>query len=133
MRKRQITPGIASNTGAYSPGIAVGQMVFVSGQGPLDRKTKKIIGKTIEEQTRVTLQNVQAILKAAGSSMNDCVKLTAYLSNMRHFDRYNSVYKTFFRDPLPARTTVQAKLWGGILVEIDAIAIKGSAANDKVK
>jgi 2-iminobutanoate/2-iminopropanoate deaminase len=121
-----IIPGVASNTGAYSPGIRVGRQVFVSGQGPLKRGTTEIVGTTIEEQTRHTLENIKAILEAADCTMDDCVKVTAYLKRMADFDRYNTVYKTFFNDPLPTRTTVQAELWGGILVEIDAIAIKGS-------
>jgi 2-iminobutanoate/2-iminopropanoate deaminase len=124
-RKHRIVPGVASNTGAYSPGIAVGNFVFISGQGPLKPGTTDIVGITIEEQTRQTLENVRAVLDAAGCTMDDCVKLNAYLADIRAFDRYNAVYATFFREPLPARTTVQSELWGGILVEIDAIAIKG--------
>jgi|SRR5579872_4817695 len=124
-RKQKIVPGVESNTGAYSPGILVEESLFVSGQGPLNPGTRKIIGRTIEEQTRQTLNNVRAVLNAGGCDMNDCVKVTAYLKDIKHFDRYNAVYRTFFKDPLPARTTVQAKLWGGILVEIDAIAVKG--------
>lgn len=117
--KQQIISGVESNTGAYSPGIAVGELIFVSGQG-----TSEIIVPTIEEQTRSTLSNVRMVLEAAGCSMDDCVKLNAHLADIEHFDRYNAVYATFFKEPFPARTTVQSKLWGGILVEIDAIAVK---------
>src|SRR5215510_12252889 len=95
-RKERIVTGAESKTGAYSPGIAVGDLVFVSGQGPLMPGTTQIIGDTIEEQTRRTLTNVRGVLKASGCDINDCVKLTVYLKDIKHFDRYNAVYKSFF-------------------------------------
>ena len=113
----------------YSPGVVVGSMVFVAGQGSLDPATGEVVGSTIEEQTELTLRNVQRVLEAAGCTMNDCVKVTAHLTDMNDFDRYNAVYRKFFVKPYPARTTVQSVLWSGILVEIDAIALKGSAAS----
>jgi 2-iminobutanoate/2-iminopropanoate deaminase len=109
----------------YTPAIVVGDQVFIAGQGPLDPNTLKIVGQTIEEQVELTLNNIKRALEAAGCTMDDCVKVTSYLANMSDFDRYNAVYKRFFNEPRPARTTVEARLWGGILVEIDAIAIKG--------
>jgi 2-iminobutanoate/2-iminopropanoate deaminase len=124
-RKRKITTGVESNTGAYSSAVCVDDSVFVSGHGPLKPGTQEIVGRTIEEQTRQTLKNIQTVLAAADCDLDDCVKMTVYLADMNDFDRYNSVYKSFFMEPLPARTTVQATLWGGILVEIDAVAIKG--------
>lgn len=108
-------------TGAYSPGLRVGEFIFVSGQGPIDPGTGKITGRTIEEQTRQTLNNVKAVLLAAGASMDDCVKVAAHLQDINDFDRFNEVYSGFFKDPKPTRTTVQSVL-SGILVEIDAIA-----------
>lgn len=125
-KKQPIIPGVASNTGAYSPGMAVGDWVFVSGQGPLKRGTSEIVGTTIEEQTRVTLENVKAILEAGGCTMDDVVKVSAHLRDIKDFDRYNATYRDFFSDPLPARTTVESGLWSTILVEIDAIAVRGS-------
>lgn len=125
MRKQQIVPRSTVKTGAYSPGILAGDLVFVSGQGPLKPGTTEIVGTTIEEQTHQTMQNIKAVLDAAGCMMDDCVKLGAHLANIEDFDRYNRIYSSFFREPFPARTTVQSKLWGGLLVEIDAIAIKG--------
>jgi 2-iminobutanoate/2-iminopropanoate deaminase len=114
---------VARSSGAYSPGLRVGDWIFVSGQGPMDPKTGQVCGQTIEEQTRQTLNNVKAILEAAGATMDDCVKVTAHLADIRDFARYNKVYETFFRDPKPTRTTVQSGLLD-ILVEIDAIAYK---------
>ena len=125
MAKQIVTiPAQKAPVGAYSPGLIVGDMVFVSGQGPLDPNTREIKGKTIEEQTTVTLQNVQAILKAAGCDLDDCVKVTVHLLNIKDFDQFNGVYKTFFKTPYPTRTTVQSGLWNNILIEIDAIAVK---------
>jgi len=112
-------------TGPYSPGIAVGETVYVAGQGPLDPLTGEIVGKTIEEQTERTLKNVERILKAAGCTMNDCVKTTVHLLHIEDFERFNAVYQRFFAKPYPARTTVQSVLWHGILVEIDAIGVRG--------
>jgi 2-iminobutanoate/2-iminopropanoate deaminase len=109
--------------GPYSQAIKAGNLIFVAGQGPIDPKTRQIIGNTIEEQTEATLKNIKAILEEAGSSMEDVVKVTVYLSNMEDFDAMNKVYSRFFREKPPARTTIQAKLWRNIMVEIDAIAV----------
>jgi len=124
MAKRPVKiMGAKEPVGAYSPGIQAGGMVFVSGQGPLDPNSQQIVGTTIEEQTTLTLQNVQRVLKAAGADMDDCVKVSVHLLNIKDFDRFNAIYKTFFKAPYPARTTVQSGLWSNILVEIDAIAV----------
>jgi 2-iminobutanoate/2-iminopropanoate deaminase len=113
------------NQPPYTPAVAVGDQVFVSGQGPIDPQTGRISGQTLEEQVELTLNNVKRVLESARCSMEDCVKITAYLANMADFDRYNVIYRKFFTTLRPARTTVEAKLWGGILIEIDAIAIRG--------
>ena len=125
MPKQQIvTQSGPAPRGAYSPGLRVGDFVFVSGQGSVDPATGKIVGETIEEQTARTLENVKAILEAGGATMADVVKVTAHLTDLSLFDRYNRVYATYFPDPKPARTTVGSQLLG-ILVEIDAIAYVG--------
>ena len=77
---------------------------------------------SIEEQTRLTLQHAGKILQAGGCSFDDVVKCTCHLSSIADFDRFNGVYAEFFKGIKPARTTVQSVLWGGIKVEIDAIA-----------
>lgn len=126
MPKQQIsTKKGAAPGGAYSQGLKAGDFVFVSGQGPLDPDTGKFVGDQIEEQVAQTLKNVQAILEAAGASMADVVKVSAHLSDLALFDRYNKVYSTFFPDPKPTRTTVGSQLPPGMLVEIDAIAYVG--------
>lgn len=125
MPKQQITTSTgASPIGAYSQGLRAGDFVFVSGQGPLDPATGKIVGDTVEEQTVRVLENIRAILEAGGASMADVVKVTAHLSDLANFERYNKVYASYFPDPKPTRTTVGSQLLG-ILVEIDAIAYVG--------
>ena len=125
MPKQQITTKSgASPIGAYSQGLRAGDFIFVSGQGPLDPATGQIIGDTVEEQTARVLENIKAILEAGGATMADVVKVTAHLSDLALFERYNKVYSTYFPDPKPTRTTVGSQLLG-ILVEIDAIAYVG--------
>ena len=128
MEKQRIsTTTGAQPVGAYSQGLRAGDFVFVSGQGPLDPKTGKVVGDTIEEQTARVLENIKAILEAGDASMADVVKVSAHLSDMSLFDRYNRVYASYFPDPKPTRTTVGSQL-PGILVEIDAIAYVGKVA-----
>jgi 2-iminobutanoate/2-iminopropanoate deaminase len=125
MSKQQITTiSGASPVGAYSQGLRAGDFIFVSGQGPLDPQTGQIVGTTIEEQTGRVLENIKAILEAGGASMADVIKVSAHLSDMSLFSRYNNVYASYFPDPKPTRTTVGSQL-PGILVEIDAIAYVG--------
>jgi 2-iminobutanoate/2-iminopropanoate deaminase len=125
MSKQQITTRSgASPIGAYSQGLRAGDFIFVSGQGPLDPETGQIVGNTVEEQTARVLENIKAILAAGGATMADVVKVSAHLSDLSMFERYNKVYATYFPDPKPTRTTVGSQLLG-ILVEIDAIAYVG--------
>lgn len=125
MAKQQITTTVgASPVGAYSQGIRAGDFVFVSGQGPLDPATGTIVGETIEEQTERTLENVKAILEAAGATLADVVKSTVHLSDLSLFPRFNEVYAGYFPEPKPARTTVGSALLG-MMVEIDVIAYVG--------
>jgi 2-iminobutanoate/2-iminopropanoate deaminase len=125
MEKQRIsTTTGAQPVGAYSQGLRAGDFVFVSGQGPLDPNTGKVVGNTIEEQTARVLENIKAILEAGGANMADVVKVSAHLSDMSMFERYNRVYASYFPDPKPTRTTVGSQL-PGILVEIDAIAYLG--------
>lgn len=112
--------------GPWSAGWRAGDYVFVAGQGPIDPKTGKVTGTTIQEQTERTLQNVAAIVEAAGGSMSDVVKVTVILTDLANFAGMNEVYKKFFKEPFPARMTYGAPLVvPGMLVEIDAIAYVG--------
>lgn len=108
-------------TGAYSDGIVVDGFLFVSGQAAVDFKTSQFVLGTIEEETARTLENIAAIIRAAGASMENVVKCTAHLADIQDFDRYNAVYATYFPGIKPARTTVQSVLAENIKVEIDCI------------
>ncbi len=107
--------------GAYRDGVIIDGLLFVSGQACVDFKTSTFVLGTIEEETHRTLQNIQAIVEAAGGSMENVVKCTAHLSDINDFDRYNKVYAGYFPGIKPARTTVQSVLGEGIKVEIDCI------------
>lgn len=108
-------------TGAYSDGVVSGGFLFISGQASVDFKTSSFILGTIEEETKRTMDNIQAIIEAAGATMDDVVKSTVHLSDINDFDRFNAVYSTYFSGIKPARTTVQSVLAEGICVEIDCI------------
>lgn len=123
MPKKEIKhPDKQVSTGAYSAGVLIDGWLYISGQGPLDMKTGEIVPASVEDQTRVTLSHIGKILEAAGCAFDDVVKCTCHLSDIRDFDAFNKVYAEFFTGIRPARTTVQSALWGGIKVEIDAIA-----------
>jgi len=109
--------------GPYSQAVRAGDFLFISGQVGVNPKTKRIVNGGIEAQTRQTLQNVGAILDAAGLSFEKVVKVTVFLADMKDFRKMNDVYGTYFKTYAPARTTVQAQLpVADAVVEIDAIA-----------
>ncbi len=108
-------------TGAYSDGVIAGGFLFISGQASVDFKTSQFVLGTIEDETTRTLDNIKAIIEAAGATMGDVVKSTAHLKEIDEFDRFNAVYATYFNGVRPARTTVQSVLAEGIRVEIDCI------------
>jgi 2-iminobutanoate/2-iminopropanoate deaminase len=124
------TPIHASNlpkpVGPYSPGMGFDRLIFVSGQGATDPATGRLAGSTVEQQTEQCLKNVQAILEAAGSSLQHVLRCGVFLIDMNEFPNMNKVYMRMFGDHRPARTTIQAAgLPGeGLLVEIDAIAYR---------
>jgi 2-iminobutanoate/2-iminopropanoate deaminase len=107
----------------YSQAIIANGFVFVSGQGPIDPKTGKIVLGDIRSQTKLVLDNIARILEAAGSSLDKAVKCSVFLKEINDFAAMNEVYRTYFKENPPARTTVQAgDIFGGIGVEIDCIA-----------
>jgi len=108
-------------TGAYSDGIIVDGFLFVSGQAAVDFKTSMFVSGTIEEETTLTLENIKAIVEAAGATMENVVKCSAHLADITEFERYNEIYATYFPGIKPARTTVQSVLAENIRVEIDCI------------
>ena len=111
--------------GPYSQAVKItcGQLVFCSGQIPLDPKSGEIVGATALEQAEQVLKNLKAVLKAAGTGMENVVKATVFLANMDDFVSVNDVYAKYFTADLPARAAVQvARLPRDVLVEIEAIA-----------
>ncbi len=114
----------APPAGAYSQGWRAGDFLFVTGTGPIDPASGKLVGDTIEQQTDQTITNLAAILEADGASLNDVVKVNVHLSDTSLFARYNAVYAQRFSRPYPARTTVGSDLGHspGMLIEIDCIA-----------
>jgi len=117
------TDKAAITGGPYSQAIIHNGLIYTSGQGAIDPKTNQISLGTIEEESKLAMENLRIILEEAGSSLDKVLKVTVHLLDMREYGRFNEVYKKFFQKNLPARTCVQAaKLPFGVRVEIDAIA-----------
>ena len=109
--------------GPYSQAVRAGNLLFVSGQIPVDPATGEVVEATIQAQAQRSLENVKAVLAAAGASLDNVVKTTVFLKDMDDFVEMNRIYKTFFTADCPARSAVQvAKLPKDVLVEIEAIA-----------
>lgn len=110
--------------GPYSQAVAANGFLFCSGQIPIDPATGDLNSGTIEEQTRLVLENLGAVLQASGVSFAEVVKATVFLEDMNDFARMNAVYGEFFKTPYPARAAVQvARLPRDVKVEIEAIAV----------
>jgi 2-iminobutanoate/2-iminopropanoate deaminase len=123
MRQAVSTSSAPQAIGPYSQAIRAGNLIFVSGQIPLDPATGAMVPGDIGEQTRRVFQNLGEILKAAGASFDHVVRTTVYLADMGDFAAMNEVYGTYFSTPAPARSTVQAaRLPKDARVEIDVIA-----------
>jgi 2-iminobutanoate/2-iminopropanoate deaminase len=126
MREPISTPEAPGAIGPYSQAIRTGQLLFVSGQIPLDPATGALVSGDIAAQTDRVLKNLGAILVAAGTSFDRVVKTTVYLADMSEFAAMNDVYGRYFRAPAPARATIQAaRLPRDVRVEIDLIADVG--------
>lgn len=110
--------------GPYSPAIKVGNLVFVSGQLPVDSATGEIVGDDIEIQTKKSLENLKAVLKPYSIDFENVVKVTIFLTNMDDFSKVNKVYSDYFKEEFPARSCVEvARLPKGAKIEIECIAI----------
>ena len=107
---------------AFSQGVRKGNVLQVAGQVAFDADSN-IVGTTVADQTRQALRNVNAVLAAAGASMDDVLMLRVYLTDTAHFGEMNQAYGEFMKEPFPARTTVYVGLPAGLLVEIDALAV----------
>jgi len=111
--------------GPYSQAVKTGNMLFVSGQIPIDPKTGEVVKGGIKEQTRQVLENIKAVLEAAGYTLNDVTMAFVFLADMNMFPEYNEVYAQYFKEKPPARVTVQAaRLPRDVLIEIAVIAVR---------
>lgn len=112
--------------GPYQQAVAVGNLVFASGQIPLDPASGAVLNGSVEEQTQRVLENLKAVLEAAGSSLGQVVKATVFLRDMNDFSAMNSVYSKYFEEATaPARSTIQvARLPKDVAVEIEAVAAR---------
>jgi len=128
LMKQQIKTDKAPQAiGPYSQGILTQNFLFVSGQIPINPATGEMVTGSIKEQTRQVLENLKAVLEAAGSSLSQVVKTTVFLQDMNDFSQMNEVYANYFEPPYPARSTIQVgRLPRDARLEIEAIALSGT-------
>lgn len=108
--------------GPYSQAIVHNGFIYVSGQGAVDPITNQVKAGTIENETRLALENIKSIMIEAGSSFDNILQVRVFLTEIREYGRFNDVYREYFKDPMPARTCLQVKnLPFGLRVEIDAV------------
>jgi 2-iminobutanoate/2-iminopropanoate deaminase len=124
VRKVLLTKNAPKPIGPYNQAVQAGKFLFVSGQLAIDPKEGKIIVENIQLQTHQVMENIKAILEAAGYSLKDLVQSTVYLSSMELFNEFNCEYAKYFESDFPARVTVGAELKSGALVEVSVIAYK---------
>jgi 2-iminobutanoate/2-iminopropanoate deaminase len=126
MNKKISTEKAPKAIGPYSQAILAGQFLYTSGQIPIDPSSGAMVEGGIEVQIRQVLENIKAVLEAAGMGMEDVIKTTIFLKSMDDFVKINEIYGNYFtRDALPARSTVEvSRLPKGALVEIEAVACK---------
>ena len=124
MKEMIHTPDAPAAIGPYVQAIRAGGFVFLSGQIPLDPRSGEIVAGEIEAQTERVLQNLRAVLEAAGTSLANVIKTTVYLADFGDFGKMNEVYAKYFGEAKPARATVQvARLPRDARIEIDAVAL----------
>lgn len=127
MLKPHVLPGVPDAIGPYCHAIEAGDMIFLSGQTPIDPTTGEVVGDTIELQTDQVLRNIAEILRQIGVGLDRVARCGVYLADMEDFDGMNAVYGKHFARHHPARTTVAVKQNPlGALVEIDCIAVRAS-------
>ncbi len=118
------TPNAPNPVGPYNQAIVAGNTIYVAGQGPINPKTGELVTGAIQDQAKQVFENIKAILEAGGFAMSDVVKVTAYLTDLGDFAKYNEVYKQYFVEPYPARATVGSQLLMHTNIEVDCIAVK---------
>ncbi|MGE5257851.1 MAG: RidA family protein [Hyphomicrobiales bacterium] len=125
MKKKVATDKAPQAIGPYSQAIQLGNLLFVSGQIPIDPKTGNLVQGDIEAQTQQVMENLKAIVETAGLNLSDALKATCFLKNMGDFAKFNGIYAGYFGDSPPARETVEvARLPRDVLVEVSLICGK---------
>ena len=126
MREAITTAAAPAAIGPYSQAVKAGNMLFLSGQVPIDPATGALVEGGIEAQTRQVFANIGAILKAAGASFDDVARVGIYLTDLGNFAAVNAVMAEYFREPYPARSTIGvASLPRGAQVEVDLVLVRG--------
>ncbi len=124
MKKVISTPKAPAAIGPYSQAIQVGNTIYVSGQIPFNPETMTLVSEDVKEQTKQALENVKAILEAAGSSLNDVVKASVFVKDINDFNAINEVYASYFVENKPARALVEvARLPRDVKIEIEVISV----------
>ena len=125
MNKRVIITDKAPEAiGAYSQAVKAGNLIFISGQIPLDPSTMEVISPVFSDQVEQVIKNLDEIVKESGNSLNDIVKITVYLKNLENFQAVNQAMENFFTKPYPARAAVEiSKLPKDVEIEMDAIVL----------
>ena len=124
MKELITAAGAAKAIGPYSPALKVGQMLFLSGSIPLDPVSGQLVEGGIKEQTTRVMENIKALLAAAGAGFDNVARTTVFMVDLGEFAAMNEIYSSYFTAPYPARSTVQVvKLPRDVRVEIDVIAV----------
>jgi 2-iminobutanoate/2-iminopropanoate deaminase len=127
MRELITAAGAAQAIGPYSPGLKIGNLLFLSGSIPLDPVSGQRVGLSIKEQTTCVMENIKALLAAAGADFSQIARTTVFMVDLGEFAAMNEIYSSYFTAPYPARSTVQVvKLPRDVRVEIDVIAVIGN-------
>jgi 2-iminobutanoate/2-iminopropanoate deaminase len=124
LKKVILTQKAPKPIGPYNQAVQVGNFLFVSGQLAIDPKEDKLVDENIKLQTHQVLENIKAVLEAAGYCLRDIVQSTVYLSSLSLFEEFNREYAKYFESDFPARATVGAELKSGALVEVSVVAYK---------
>ena len=123
-KKHIISKDAPPAVGPYSHAVKVGNLIYISGQGPFNRDGSGLVKGTFSEQVEYTMENLKVILNSCGCDFSDVIKVTVFLIDMSLFTEFNDIYKKYFKKDFPARSCVGvAQLPGGIPVEIEAIAL----------
>ncbi|HKY04174.1 MAG TPA: Rid family detoxifying hydrolase [Blastocatellia bacterium] len=124
-KRKVLTDRAPKPVGPYSQAIIAGNTVYVAGQVPTNPRTGQAAIGSFEEQAVQTFENIKAIVEGAGATLDDVVRVNVYLADLANFAKMNEVYRRYFKEDFPARTTVGAQLLSTFEIEVDCIAVKG--------